>query len=75
MIMQIKNSVEVARKKFEATAYEVAARYGIEIHTVHFSVVSTEENPKPHISARLSYSEIEPEVSNANNPNNKTIAI
>ncbi len=65
----IKESSSIIRG-VELTAYEVAARYGIEIHTVHFSVVSTEENPKPHISARLSYSEIEPEVSNANNPNN-----
>lgn len=51
------NAVEIARKRLENTAYEVAAKYGLEIHSVHFSVTTTEDDPKPHIQARLCYTD------------------
>lgn len=52
-----KHAVEIARKRLENTAYEVAAKYGLELHSVHFSVTSTEADPKPHITARLCYTD------------------
>jgi hypothetical protein len=52
-----KHAVEIARKRLENTAYEVAAKYGLELHSVHFSVTSTEDDPNPHISARLCYTD------------------
>ncbi len=51
------NAVEIARKRLENTAYEIDAKYGIEIHSVHFTVVTSEDDPKPHISARLCYTD------------------
>lgn len=51
------NAVEIARKRLENVAYEVAAKYGLEIHSVHFSVSTTEDDPKPHIQARLCYTD------------------
>lgn len=52
-----KHAVEIARKRLENTAYEVAAKYGLELHSVHFTVTTTEDDPKPHITARLCYTD------------------
>lgn len=52
-----KHAVEIARKRLENTAYEVAAKYGLELHSVHFSATTTEDDPKPHIAARLCYTD------------------
>lgn len=53
------HAVEIVRKRLENIAYEVAAKYGLQIHTAHFSVITTEDDPKPHIKARLSYTKTE----------------
>lgn len=55
------NAVEIARKRLENIAYEVAAKYGLEIHSVHFSVTTTGDDPKPHIQARLCYTDTKDE--------------
>jgi hypothetical protein len=55
--MSNQHAVEIARKKLAATAYEIAAKYGVEIHSVHFSVVTSEDDPKPHVSARMCYTD------------------
>lgn len=52
-----KHAVEIARKRLENTAYEIAAKYGLELHSVHFAVTTTEDDPKPHITARLCYTD------------------
>lgn len=52
-----KHAVEIARKRLENAAYEIAAKYGLEIHSVHFSVVTSENDPKPHIQARMCYTD------------------
>lgn len=50
------NPIETARKRLETAAKEIAAKLGIEIHTVHFSTIE-EEDMKPRISARLCYTD------------------
>lgn len=56
-----KHAVEIARKKLENVAYEIAAKYGLEIHSVHFSAVTSEDDPKPHIQARMCYTNTQDE--------------
>lgn len=55
--MSKKNAVEIARKRLENTAYELVSKFGLEIHSVHFSVTTTKDNKKPHIAARLCYTD------------------
>lgn len=52
-----KHAVEIARKRLENVAYEIAAKYGLEIHSVHFSSAASEDDPKPHLQARMCYTD------------------
>lgn len=52
-----KHAVEIARKRLENAAYEIAAKYGLEIHSVHFSAVTSEDDPNHHIQARMCYTD------------------
>lgn len=55
--MTTKNAVEITRKKLEQVALETTSKYGLEIHSVHFSVQESEEAKKPQFTARLCYTD------------------
>lgn len=50
------SAIETARKKLLSAAKEIAAKYGIEIHSVHFSTIK-EEDMEPRLQARLCYTD------------------
>lgn len=52
-----KHAVEITRKRLENVAYEIAAKYGLEIHSVHFSAITSEDDHKPHIQVRMCYTD------------------
>lgn len=51
------SAIETARKKLLSAAKEIAEKYGIEIHTIHFSTVKDTEDTPPRLAARLCYTD------------------
>ncbi len=52
-----KQAVEIARKKLASIASEMAAKYGLELHSVHFSAIPSEDGTQATTSARMCYTD------------------